>query len=123
MSNEPLAPNLAIQFTSAQAIDYLTMLAQQEFNPDVRMKLQACIETLGAPAQESPSLRQMADYENLKHNVLRLLDMLAVEKRPCVKCGADLWFVVHPKTQNKMPLTAQALNHFADCPKAAHFKR
>jgi hypothetical protein len=41
----------------------------------------------------------------------------------CKACGKEIWWVVNPKTNKRMPITADAISHFADCPEANKFKK
>jgi len=56
----------------------------------------------------------------LRSNIGLLLNQVG-DKGTCRGCGADIWWVVH-KSGKKAPYTAEALNHFADCPQANNFK-
>jgi hypothetical protein len=51
-----------------------------------------------------------------------LLDNVAEFSRPCKACGELLWFVRH-KNGKQAPYTVDGINHFANCPEAARFKR
>jgi hypothetical protein len=57
--------------------------------------------------------------ERLKKNIRFLLNMIAGKPVPCAGCGKEIWFVEHPRTHTMMPITDEAINHHADCPKAA----
>ncbi len=63
----------------------------------------------------------LAKLDALRSNVRALLDVIG-GKSQCRACGADIWFV---KTKNgkSAPYTAEALSHFADCPKAESFRK
>lgn len=61
--------------------------------------------------------------EDLRNNIRHLLDIIAAEKRPCAKCGKPIWLIENSKTGKKMPITETGLNHFADCPSAAAFRK
>lgn len=64
----------------------------------------------------------MADtLESLQENVSRLLAQIG-DHGQCRGCGANIFWVIH-KNGKRVPYTHQALNHFADCPKAKEFKR
>ena len=62
------------------------------------------------------------ELERLKENVQLLLNTLG-ERANCSGCEAPIWWIVNPKTGKKLPITGAALNHFADCPQAARFRR
>jgi len=57
----------------------------------------------------------------LRENIRKLFDMLG-ESRPCKKCGRKIWFV-KSKNGKAMPVTDEALSHFADCPGANGFRK
>ena len=59
--------------------------------------------------------------EWLLSNIVKLLDNIT-KSTQCKKCGKDIWFVKHANGKIA-PYTAQALNHFADCPNAKDFKK
>jgi len=59
---------------------------------------------------------------DIKSNVERLLNLVGT-KTECKGCGADMWWVKHEKTGKTAPYNSEALNHFADCPKAGRFKK
>lgn len=71
--------------------------------------------TGGPPTAEQVETR-------LRTHIRRLLDQVAVEKRPCKACLRDLWFVIN-RRGNRMPYTDEATCHFADCPAASKFRR
>ena len=56
--------------------------------------------------------------------LVRIAHLLAQIGSPgtCRGCGAPIWWVKH-KNGKPAPYTAGGLNHFADCPAAASFKR
>lgn len=58
----------------------------------------------------------------LQVNIKRLLKTLG-DPALCNGCGAEIWWAVNPRTGKKMPITANALNHFADCPAASKFRK
>ena len=57
----------------------------------------------------------------LRQNIHRLLTQVGGESK-CRGCDAAIWWVVH-RNGKKAPYTADALNHFADCPAAAKFRK
>lgn len=62
----------------------------------------------------------MDEYsEKLKKNIRYLFNMVFGKPTQCLGCGKDIWFIEHPRTHTLMPFTDEALNHHADCPKAA----
>lgn len=58
--------------------------------------------------------------EQLRKNIRFLLKMIAGQSTNCAgpNCGAEIWFIKHPRTGTIMPITADAINHHADCPDA-----
>ena len=60
--------------------------------------------------------------ERLKGNIANLLTTLGGPSTNCRKCQKRIWFIENPKTGKKMPITVEALNHFADCPNARSFR-
>lgn len=59
---------------------------------------------------------------SLEDRVRDLLRRIAVEVRPCQACGTLLYFVGH-NNGKLAPYTAEAVNHFANCPKAKEFRK
>lgn len=59
----------------------------------------------------------------LKKNIKLLLDSIgASEPKDCKSaCGTKIRFIV-TKNNQRAPITAEGLNHFADCPNAARFR-
>lgn len=58
----------------------------------------------------------------LRANIRALFKVLAVRESTCKACGAAIFFVKTP-AEKWLPYTADALPHFADCPKADDFRR
>jgi len=58
---------------------------------------------------------------DVSQNVRRLLNLIG-DRSTCKGCGAEIWWVTH-RNGRRAPYTAEALNHFADCPAAAQFKK
>lgn len=58
----------------------------------------------------------------LQKNILALLKIIG-DADLCRGCGAEIWWVVNPKTSKRMPITKAGLSHFADCPNAASFRK
>ena len=55
--------------------------------------------------------------------VLNLLMFLTGDKKSaCKGCGAPVWWLM-TKRAKRAPYTENALNHFADCPKADTFRK
>ena len=54
-------------------------------------------------------------------NIKHLFKIIGKESK--CECGAPIWFIENPKTKKQMPYTAEALNHFADCPVADKFRK
>lgn len=58
----------------------------------------------------------------IEARALKLLDLIAEERRPCKRCKAPIWMVRH--TSGKLaPYTADLTNHFINCPNPSEFKR
>lgn len=60
--------------------------------------------------------------EKLLTNISRFLSVIG-EPGTCRGCGAKIWWIQNPKTGKRLPVTGEALNHFADCPNANSFKK
>jgi hypothetical protein len=58
----------------------------------------------------------------LRSNIAKLLANVG-DKGQCRGCGAEIWWITHNKSGKKVPYTPEGLNHFADCPAAAQFKK
>jgi len=54
-------------------------------------------------------------------NIYLLLNQIG-DPGLCKGCGKQIWWVTY-KSGKKAPITMEALNHFADCPKAKDFKK
>lgn len=72
-----------------------------------------------AQPTDSVALQELRAIQN---NFSRLLAVIG-DKATCKGCGAEIYWVVNPKTSKRMPITANGLNHFADCPAAAQFRK
>ena len=59
--------------------------------------------------------------EQLRGNIRRLF-LLIGDQGNCRGCGQAIYWIKH-KNGKVAPYTEEALNHFADCPKAKDFKR
>ncbi len=57
----------------------------------------------------------------LKKNITNLFKQIG-EPSQCRGCGAEIYWVVH-RSGKRAPYTPLGLNHFADCPAAASFKK
>ena len=64
------------------------------------------------------TLENPEDY--LRSNIQKLLNTVGRESE-CKGCGKKIWWVM-TKNNRAAPYTETALNHFADCPKAAEFR-
>ena len=56
----------------------------------------------------------------LLQNIYLLLNQVG-DRGECKACHKEIWWVTY-KSGKKAPITAEALNHFADCPNAKDFK-
>lgn len=56
-------------------------------------------------------------------NIIRLLRNIGASEGQCKGCGLDIWWLKMAKSGKLAPITQQALNHFANCPKAKDFKK
>jgi len=82
------------------------------------------LEPIDDPEVAGQSVLALAEQvKRLRENIRRLLDQVG-DRRPCrgATCKAIIWYV-RLKTGKVAPYTADALNHFADCPDAAAFKK
>jgi hypothetical protein len=61
--------------------------------------------------------------ESANERINALLNKIAERKRPCEKCGVQLWFVRHIDSGKLAPYTYQGINHFANCAYAAEFRK
>ena len=58
----------------------------------------------------------------LAERTCALLTRTAKEVRPCKACGTTLYFLEH-NNGKVAPYTADATNHFMNCPEAKQFRR
>lgn len=65
---------------------------------------------------------KLPSVDELQKNILALLKIIG-DAGLCSGCGAEIWWVVNPKTGKRMPITKAGLNHFADCPQAKNFRK
>lgn len=80
------------------------------------------IALLDAARLEADELRTTAaSLQAVVKNVSGLLKQLGTPSR-CKGCNAAIWWVVHSNGK-RVPYTGVGLNHFADCPKAARFRK
>jgi hypothetical protein len=59
--------------------------------------------------------------ETLLRNIDDLLTKIAVEIRPCKACNTKMYMV--QVKGRRIPYTAEAVDHFTDCPNAQRFAR
>lgn len=59
--------------------------------------------------------------EAAQKQIAAMLRIVATEVRPCKACGRVL-YMLPTKNGKTAPYTDDAVNHFADCPKAHTFK-
>lgn len=62
------------------------------------------------------------DLDTLRLNIRKLLNQIGAEMAVCRGCQAQIWWVTHANGK-RAPYTQDALNHFADCPKAGEFRK
>ncbi|HEY7305768.1 MAG TPA: hypothetical protein VH601_16705 [Bryobacteraceae bacterium] len=76
------------------------------------------------PPHDSPgdAARYRVALAELAERTCNLLNRAAKEVRPCRACGVTLYFIEHANGKIA-PYTADAVNHFANCPKAKEFRR
>jgi hypothetical protein len=70
-------------------------------------------------AQAHTLMQQVA---GLRSNIKTLYGHLGFEQGNCRACGRLIWWGV-TKAGKRAPYTADALNHFADCPGADQFRK
>lgn len=66
--------------------------------------------------------RTVTTLPPLEDRVLDLLKRVSTDIRPCRACGTMLYFVGHANGKIA-PYTADAVNHFINCPEAARFRK
>lgn len=64
----------------------------------------------------------MGTIVQLKVNIGQLLRQVG-DPGTCKGCQAPIFWVTHKRNLKPTPYTPEGLNHFADCPAAARFKR
>lgn len=76
------------------------------------------------PSSDSPAdvARHRAALADLAERICDLLTRTAKEVRPCKACGTMLYFIEHANGK-VAPYTADAVNHFTNCPEAKRFRR
>lgn len=62
------------------------------------------------------------DAPTLSRRLGELLDKIA-DPGLCRGCGTPIFWVVHKKTQKRVPYTIEGLNHFVDCPERDQFRK
>lgn len=67
--------------------------------------------------------RQLPKLPPAEERIVAILRNCAVEVRPCAKCGATIYFLLHPGTGAKTPYSARGISHFIDCQFADQFSR
>jgi hypothetical protein len=78
-------------------------------------------EPRAAELREAAKDRDLALFA-FENRVLDLLKRTAKELRPCKACGIMLYFIEHSNGK-VAPYTADATNHFVNCPEAKQFRR
>jgi len=58
----------------------------------------------------------------LKSNIAILYQRMNLKKGNCKACNKEIWWVYYPTSDKWSPHTDEALNHFADCPRAEEFR-
>lgn len=98
----------------------------QERSNELLRELELLRET-GLPAPE-PCQRAADELEKsreekreLQTNVIHLLNQVG-DRGACKKCPKEIWWV-RMRSGRTAPYTADALNHFADCPHADEFRK
>lgn len=66
--------------------------------------------------------RARLERDEFSRRIRELLERTAQVRRPCKACGTDLFFVQHANGK-LTPYTSDGVNHFANCPEAARFKK
>lgn len=57
-----------------------------------------------------------------RSHAVAFLNGLAQQSR-CRECDRPIWFIKNPRSGRSMPITADLINHFVDCPKAESFRK
>lgn len=78
--------------------------------------------TAGVDPATAVSMATLQAIERQLHENIRRFLANVGNKGTCTGCGRDIWWVDHSNGK-KAPYTEEGLNHFADCPEAARFKR
>jgi hypothetical protein len=71
----------------------------------------------------APRANTYALDDKARRQVRAMLRLVAVEVRPCKRCGRELFMLKMNNSGNLNPFTDDAVSHFADCPDAASFRR
>lgn len=59
---------------------------------------------------------------DLRKRIANLLDWMAPPAK-CKDCGAEIRWITNRKTGKNMPINAEGVSHFADCPGADRFRK
>lgn len=73
----------------------------------------------------NPGTENQTVCEPAKKLIANIIRFLAVIGEPgtCKGCGQQIYWVRNPKSGKRLPVTIEALNHFADCPQAGRFRK
>jgi len=73
-----------------------------------------------------PRLSDDRAVAGIRANIQGLFKSLGARSKKC-SCGAEIWFVVQYSSERgrvvSTPYTADALNHFVDCPDRDRFRK
>jgi hypothetical protein len=97
-------------------------LAAQQAADDVISEAEGRREEQSGRKGGCESSEQTSRLLALEDRVFDLLWRAAKEIRPCKACGVTLYFIEHASGKIA-PYTADAVNHFANCPEAKQFRR
>jgi hypothetical protein len=59
--------------------------------------------------------------ESLKENIRKLYGWIGAQSSACKACGMPIYWI-KTKNNKQMPVTDEAISHFANCPQAANFR-
>jgi len=79
-------------------------------------------ESQSAGDLPADAVRYRVALAELAERTCALLARTSKEIRPCKACGTTLYFIEHSNGV-RAPYTADAVNHFANCPEAKRFRR
>ncbi len=95
------------------------VLGKVKFRPDTGEWINERTDASGTLPDDKPVLwlfkRLLPQTLPPEDRILAILEACAVETRPCLKCGARLYFLVHPGSGKKTPYSALGISHFIDC--------